>query len=187
MEDGPAPLGYGDDPLTEVLYGEDADEKHTTTYFRTAFDLEEGHLLAKLFVRLRRDDGAVVYLNGEEIVRDNLPSEDPLGFQTWAAASVGAADELAFHEFPVPLAALRANRNVLAVEVHQSGPTSSDLILDLELSALANPPAAAFVQLEEAQRAYRQEALRLLKNPPPEAAKSLADFYDATRTPSKIE
>ena len=86
-----------------------------------------------------------------------------------------------FDEFSVPAAALRPGRNVLAVEVHQNSPTSSDLGFDLELSAVTRPPAAALAPLEEAQKSLKQETLKILQNPPPASASALAEFYEATR------
>ena len=72
---GSAELGYGDgDEATTVSYGDNASDKHITTYFRHAFEYngEAGTGMEGL-LRLRRDDGAVVYLNGVEIMRSNMP------------------------------------------------------------------------------------------------------------------
>ena len=66
---GPAQLGYGDgDEQTVVGYGPDAGNKYTTTYFRRAFDLPEAGIHNSLRLDLLRDDGAVVYLNGVEVL-----------------------------------------------------------------------------------------------------------------------
>src|SRR5918997_5326716 len=62
---GPAQLGYGDgDEATTVGFGPDANNKFITTYFRRAFNVTNASLFTSLTLRVLRDDGAVVYLNG---------------------------------------------------------------------------------------------------------------------------
>src|SRR5436190_664240 len=77
---GPAELGYGDDtetpprPEATVLqYGPDAANKYTNYYFRRYFTVTNASSVSNLIIRLMRDDGAVVYINGAEVRRDNMP------------------------------------------------------------------------------------------------------------------
>jgi hypothetical protein len=93
-------------------------------------------------VRLQRDDAAAVYLNGTELFRDNL-QEGTLSSTTRALLSQGGAEEQTWRTFLVPANALRSGRNVLAVQVHQHAPDSSDLGMDLELTGLVFPPLEA--------------------------------------------
>jgi hypothetical protein len=70
---GPAQLGYGDgDEATVVSYGGNASNKFVTTYFRHEFQVDNAAAVSALTVDVVRDDGVAVYLNGVEIVRDNL-------------------------------------------------------------------------------------------------------------------
>ena len=133
-DSGPAQLGYGDgDEATVVSFGPDPTQKHITTYFRRAFELAEAGQVARLDLRLLRDDGAVVYLNGQEVVRDNMPA----GLVSPATLAAAAnAEENDFHEIVVGPTFLVSGRNVVAVEVHQSNPASSDLGFDLALEAV---------------------------------------------------
>src|SRR6186997_3428099 len=72
---GPAELGYGDgDEATLVSFGNNASAKFITTYFRTSFEADGVASFSGLLLRLRRDDGAVVYLNGSEVHRANMPA-----------------------------------------------------------------------------------------------------------------
>ena len=72
---GPAQLGYGDgDEATVVSYGGNASAKAITTYFRRSFTVTGAASFQSLATRLLVDDGAVVYLNGVELRRDNLPA-----------------------------------------------------------------------------------------------------------------
>jgi hypothetical protein len=133
---GPAQLGYGDgDEATVVSYGPNAGARHITTWFRQGFDVADASHLMHLVLYLVRDDGAVVYLNGQELIRDNMPA-GPVLSETLASSVVGVSENQ-FHRYDVAASFLVTGRNVLAVEVHQVNPSSSDLSFDLELVAMA--------------------------------------------------
>jgi len=130
---GPAQLGYGDGgEATVVSFGPDSGSKYITTYFRHSFALDDPADINQVILNLVRDDGAVVYLNGAELFRDNMPGVEVTA-QTTAVAGVGGADESQWFAFDVGPEKLVAGRNTLAVEVHQSGGTSSDISFDLSL------------------------------------------------------
>jgi hypothetical protein len=88
-----------------------------------------------LTYRLLRDDGAVVYLNGVEQGRSNLPASGPILANTLASDSVGGDDEERYETWNAPPDALREGNNLVAVAVHQHSANSSDLSFDLELLA----------------------------------------------------
>lgn len=104
-----------------------------TFYFRTTFVVPTNVWVAGLQIRHVLDDGAVFYVNGQEAARYNMP-EGEVTFTTLAASAISTADLVGPAEFP--LTGLQPGTNVLAVEVHQSSPTSSDLVMGLELVAL---------------------------------------------------
>ena len=132
-------LGYGDgDEATIVSYGLSSSAKYITTYFRLAFNVPDPSLYAGLTINLLRDDGAVVYLNGQEVRRDNLPS-GAITYTTLATTALGAPEEATFYPNNVPASYPVAGNNVLAVELHQANGTSSDISFDLELSASTGP------------------------------------------------
>ncbi|HJR58568.1 MAG TPA: carbohydrate-binding protein [Vicinamibacterales bacterium] len=130
---GRAQLGYGDgDEGTVVSYGGNASAKHVTTYFRRTVSVNDPAALGSLNLRLLRDDGAVVYVNGSEVLRTNMPT-GTITYTTPASAAIFGADESVWVSAVVSPSLLVAGANVIAVEVHQSEPTSSDLSFDLEL------------------------------------------------------
>ena len=132
---GSAELGYGDgDEVTTVSFGNNSNDKHITTYFRKSF-IYEGNASIPLqgVIRLRRDDGAVVYLNGEEMFRSNMPG-GAIGFNTLASDGVGGNAESELNTVALQLTLL-GGENVIAVEIHQRSATSSDISFDLSLSA----------------------------------------------------
>src|SRR6185369_11323775 len=71
---GTARFGYGDPAVaTQVGFGPDATNKYITTYFRRTFEVPWNQAVTNLNVRLARADGAVVWLNGQELFRTNMP------------------------------------------------------------------------------------------------------------------
>jgi hypothetical protein len=135
---GPAQLGYGDgDESTVVSFGPDASNKYITTYFRRSFNVPDASIYQSALLRLLRDDGAVVYLNGTEIFRSNMPG-GPVGYRTLASAAI---DDTTLHLSSVNPALLISGQNVVAVEIHQANGTSSDISFDFELSASTTPQA----------------------------------------------
>ena len=93
--EGPAELGYGDQnqgrPEATVVNSGPSRNFFITTYFRRSFDIYDASLYSRLNLRLMRDDGAVVYLNGVEVARSNMP-EGEIGFQTMASSGVSGAE-----------------------------------------------------------------------------------------------
>jgi hypothetical protein len=126
-------FGYGDgDEATVVSFGPNANNKYVTTYFRKQFAVSNISEITKLTLGLKRDDGAVVYINGVEAARSNMPS-GAITFQTFAASVVGGADETRFYELQIDPNLLHEGVNVIAVEIHQVNATSSDLSFDATL------------------------------------------------------
>jgi hypothetical protein len=104
-----------------------------TKYFRRTFSFTGNPAKTQLTINLACDDGAVVYLNGVEVHRQNLPPGVPIAFNTPATSDVA---QPAFSG-PIPIAngALVAGENVVAVEVHQSAGGNPDALFGFELSA----------------------------------------------------
>lgn len=132
---GKAELGYGDDDENTVIsYGNSSSNKHISYYFRNKFSLTDKSIIQNLNLQLKVDDGAVVYLNGTEIYRTNLP-EGEINYETIANSATGGSAESAFISFSADIDLLLNGNNVIAVEVHQASNTSSDISFDLEASA----------------------------------------------------
>ena len=93
---------------------------------------------------MKRDDGAILYLNGREIGRSNMPT-GTVTSGTLASATQSGSNESSIHTIDYPLSPgdLTEGENILAVEVHQSSTGSGDLGLDVRLSGFkpTGPPA----------------------------------------------
>ncbi len=139
---GSAPLGFGEDNLATVMTSGGGP---TTTYFRLKFTVADWRALRTLTMRVRLDDGVIVYLNNRVIGRVNLPSSGVTNL-TPADATVSGDDESRWWQFGAPPSYLINGTNVLAVELHQSVSGWRDSVFDLAL--LANiPPSAPSVEL----------------------------------------
>ena len=121
-----------------------------TYYFRTEFEFTGDPQTAVLSLQTVIDDGAIIYLNGMELHRIGMDA----GAAT-AATPAGrtVADAVYEGPFNVPTAALVVGQNTLAVEVHQWGATSSDMIMGVELSlegdVIPGTPGTPYVPSDE--------------------------------------
>ena len=156
-DSGVGPFGYGDSvnygandysstagAAAALHYGSDANNKFITTYFRAKFflpaDIDIGPTADQfntLVFRTRVDDGFVVYLNGVEVQRYNLPTGQ--GAVVHSTVALGAIEALwRVYSIPVDFPDLVLNTgataNVIAVEIHQASATSSDIIFEQQLT-----------------------------------------------------
>ena len=96
-----APLGYGESNINLVDFVVDEfGNKNITTYFRTTFNVFDAASISELNSQIRRDDGAVVYLNGIEVARSNMP-EGAISITTPANSAINGSDESAFNELAI--------------------------------------------------------------------------------------
>lgn len=134
---GQAQLGYGDGGEATLIRSNRTDgTRIITTYFRKYFIVTNVWAITNLTLRLLRDDGGIVYLNNVEIFRSNMTNA-AVAYTTPALVAVADAEESTFYPTNVNPAFLIHGTNLLAVEIHQSSTTSSDVSFDLALSALA--------------------------------------------------
>ncbi len=136
-----APMGYGQTDRPGLVQTKIADPglgNRYTVYFRNTFNIPDKSAFGKLTIELCRDDGAIVYLNGTELKRDNMPAGD-VNFTTPASVAVGDDDEAAYFTYSGLDNLLVDGANILAVEIHQSSPTSTDLSFDMSLSGMHTP------------------------------------------------
>jgi hypothetical protein len=128
-------LGYNcTSVITPLSYGGDYYNKHLAYYFRHTFkvSLANDEINDTGLLKLWADDGAVVYLNGDEILRVRIPA-GPVNYLTPASSVV--ASRGSWESYNVSLAGIQQGTNVLSVEMHQANITSSDLCFWCELQA----------------------------------------------------
>ncbi len=182
---GAAPLGYGKPGAVTTVRGTRGNGTPiTTTYFRRAWDVPDPSVFTQLAVRVLRDDGVKVFLNGAEVFRNNVPS-DPVNAGTPALEATDATNFVSSASIDASL--LVAGRNVLAAEVHQAAGGPADLMFDLELTGIKSaaprlsirPTATNTVLLAWP---YPSTGFRLMEN----ASLDTTNWTEVTATPEQV-
>lgn len=130
---GTAELGYGDGdeattvPIVDVDPVTPGTQKAATCYFRRAFNVTDRSKITNLSLTIEYDDAHAVYLNGTRVA-GNLP-ENP-AFDYYTGNTIDDETET----ISIPPNLLVDGPNLIAVEVHQSFDTSSDLSMNLSLT-----------------------------------------------------
>lgn len=130
---GPSQLGFGEGDEATVIPSGPSGNYYPTAYFRTTFNVTNASLFGTLALKIKRDDGVVIYLNGTEIFRDNISAGTP-AYATLAPAASND-DGQAWLNVTIPSTALISGANLISAEVHQSSLSSSDISFDFEMTA----------------------------------------------------
>jgi hypothetical protein len=130
---GPALLGRGVVAETTDIDLTSLSAKPISAQFRKTFTVTGAAKVKDGSVTVIADDGVVVYLNGVELGRANMP-DGPLTQYSLATAAPRAA-VAAKHAFTflVPAKLLQEGTNVVAASVHANTPTTRDMSYDLAL------------------------------------------------------
>ena len=131
--EGPTPLGYGKNSIvTTISYGGNSSQKYPTYYFRKNLTIDgEPSDIASLTLNFTADDGFVVYINGTEACRYLLPDGE-ITYETYATTY--APDNPDSGTISLPVNLLRKGENIIAVEIHNNVPGSTDIYWDAEIS-----------------------------------------------------
>ncbi len=138
-ESGAAPFGYGtvgmaagaSDYATTLDYGGDASHKHPTYYFRNTLTLAEEPQVGENYrLHYYLDDGAIFYVNGTEVGTYHCNSG--ITFDDFSTAYEG--NQAASGTIEIPISLLRRGSNTIAVEVHNTSHSSSDIFFEAKLT-----------------------------------------------------
>lgn len=127
-----APLGYNMNGIkTTISYGSNSNQKQPTTYFRKKFTLNTAPKAGDIFeLNYQVDDGFIVWVNGKEGGRVNMP-QGTCSYTTFSSTYAGDTPLTGTLELDASL--FVKGNNVIAVEVHNTSYTSSDLYWACEL------------------------------------------------------
>lgn len=129
---GAGPLGYGDPVITTIA------KPLNTAYFSKDFTVNLSDLTATMELGVMRDDGILVFLNGVEIVRDNLPA-GLITYETLSNTTIDGANESLYNIFSIPKSKFVQGVNRISIELHNRGASSSDLRMDAYLKNFVAP------------------------------------------------
>ncbi len=129
---GAAPLGYGETRIVTTLPdGGVATNRWITTCLRLHFTRASSAAVFSAVLQADYDDGFVAWLNGVEIARRGLPTSNVV----WGTLASNH-ESGAWENVPIASPGLLVNGdNVLAIELHQTSASSSDLLWDAALFA----------------------------------------------------
>lgn len=127
-QEGPSGFGYGDNDDATLV------ENSLSIYMRKKFTIDDIETITRVVLHVDFDDAFVAYLNGHEIQRANIgeagqptPYNKPADNGHEALIYQGLTPEV--FEIPLPDAYLHNGLNVLALQVHNSNISSSDMTL----------------------------------------------------------
>lgn len=131
---GPAPLGFGSTTIkTDIATG--VTTKPLSAQFRHSFTVTDATKLTEVTLSIIADDGTVVYVNGTEVGRRNLPT-GTLTQNTYATAAPRTTTAAAAPAvFTVPLSLMKTGANVVAVSTHLNYRSTPDVSLDVTITA----------------------------------------------------
>ena len=131
---GSGPLGFGSALGTDISVGAPS-PRPLSAQFRHTFTVTDPNEFATATVSVVANDGVVVYLNGTEIARGNMPT-GTLGQNTYATAAPRTTTANANPVVvQVPVSLLAAGQNVLAASTHLNYRSTPDASFDLTLTA----------------------------------------------------
>ena len=132
-KEGPTPMGFGQKDEATIINKELQNDSILTYFiFRKKITINNIEDYKTFLLRIVRDDGAVVYVNGKEVVRSNLP-EGKISSKTRASSLVNGLAEYTFHEYFISPEVFKKGENEIIVILFQFLPISSDCRFDLEL------------------------------------------------------
>lgn len=129
------PIGYGTTVTCNTTLS-DMKGSYSSVYARKSFTIPAGQVKDQLTLKIRLDDGGIVWINGTEVYRTNMPAGQ-VAFNGLATATVGTAGWTTV-SLTSASAYLLGGTNVLTIQAaNVSLNGSSDFNLDAELSTPA--------------------------------------------------
>lgn len=127
-EVAPAPFWYGDGSGGTLL--DDMQNAYTTLYLRTTFEASQLELLEDLLLSINYDDGFALWINGVLAESKNAPLEKPYNSVATFYHESGSYESMILDD-----PELIEGINTLAIQVFNFNLSSSDVHMDLSLSA----------------------------------------------------
>lgn len=126
---GNAPFYYGEAIAGGTLLN-DMQGNYSSVFLRKTFTIADLAQISSADLDVQADDGFIAWLNGQEVASKSPPT--PVTFNSIASAN--AAEPVTFETFNIPLSALRAGPNILAIQLFNvSLAGSSDALLEVQL------------------------------------------------------
>src|SRR6185436_1403851 len=115
-------------------------QKYITTYFRKVISIPNPAAYPYMIAKIKRDDGVVVYVNNQEVYRNNMKNGN-VKYNTLASTAAtdnGTAEQI----FNIAKTYFVAGNNTIAVEVHQQAANTPDMAFDMTIGTPELVPPA---------------------------------------------
>ncbi len=126
---GPSGFGYSDNDDATVLG--DMMNNYTSVFIRKVFELEDYDSFVSGSLRVDFDDGFVAYVNGMEIVRENVGSGE-----SYSSVASGYREAGSFVSYDLASSVLNSGENIISLVGYNDGIGSSDFSLIAELEVI---------------------------------------------------
>ena len=132
---GPAPLGWGSGTIATNIDVPAGQTRALTSYHRTGFTVADPGTFQAFELTTRSDDGIVVYVNGTEVARANMPT-GTVTRNTYATAAPSTNSAIANPVVvQIPTNLIQNGANTVAVEVHSNYRSTPSSSLDMAIEA----------------------------------------------------
>lgn len=131
---GASELGYGDSDENTVINDPGSGNRHATNYFRKTVTIPDPSVFGDFEIAITYDDSYAIYVNGNQVALHSGLSANP-AFNLYSTNTVG---DNAVDTVTIAKTAFSAGANTIAVEIHQTSNTSSDVSFNLRLTG--RPP-----------------------------------------------
>lgn len=139
-------MGFGEGDETTIL-----NSGFITYYFRKTVNITDISLFENVFFNIVHDDGAVVYVNGTEVVRSALMPSGTINYNTGTTTYIPNDVENDYWTYRIDKSNFQNGENIIAIEIHNQRTGSSDISFDCYVS---NNSSVAF-QLDGPYVFYR--------------------------------
>lgn len=126
-------VDFNDNKWSDGMYMQFGNFTGNTVYFRKQFTVDNRNKYPIFAFDLEIYDGVVAYINGNEVVRRNMPE----GEITYTTLAVSRYDSLIWRRSSVPTSALKNGVNVLAVELHRFDGVDTGIYFDMYASLIS--------------------------------------------------
>ncbi|MBM3846071.1 MAG: hypothetical protein FJ405_07290 [Verrucomicrobia bacterium] len=135
---GAGEFGFGEGDEVTVIPSHSGTNRLITSYYRRKLELGSPGRWIQIQIRMKRDDGVIVYVNGAQAVRNSITSGAVDGNTLGTLAS---DDGQTWQTFPVSPLLFRSGANTIAVELHQTA-LLDDASFDMEIAGIEAQPLA---------------------------------------------
>lgn len=159
---GKTPIGYGDRKVvTPIRFGTDPENKDITKYFKKEIYIKDDKYRAYEF-RIMHDDGFVLYINGKELYRGNMPNGTATS-KMLAITTIQGREEAEFKIRIFEPNVFKQGKNTISVSVHQNRKDSSDCLFSMDLIGHSNPEILALLlkDKQEVNKDLEHEIVKL--------------------------